>query len=52
MYVFDFEYIFFAVDTGEYDCLQAAVWECESGRDYRPGDRGDVCEYADGGGVL
>ena len=49
---FDFEYIFFAVDSGEYDCLQAAVRERESGGDYRAGDYGDVCEYGGGGGVL
>lgn len=52
MYVFDFEYFFFAVDTGEYDRLQAAVWECEPGGDYCAGDCGNGGEYGGGGGVL
>ena len=42
VYVFDFEYFLVAADTCEYDCLQAAVRECESGRDYCAGDCCDV----------
>ena len=49
---FDFEYFFPAVDTGEYDCVQKPVWQCEPGRDYCAGNCGDVCQYVDGGGVL
>ena len=38
--------------TGEYDCVQTAVRERESGGDYCTGDCGDICEYINGGGVL
>ena len=52
VYVFDIKYFIFAADTGEYDCVPAAVREREPGGDYRAGDCGDVCQYGGGGGVL
>lgn len=36
MYVSDFEYFFFAADTCQYDCVPAAVRECEPGGNNAP----------------
>ena len=52
VHVFDIEYFFPAVDTSEYDRLQAAIRQCEPGGDHCLGDCCDVCEYGGGGGVL
>jgi hypothetical protein len=38
VHILDTEYFFVAVNTRQYDCSQAAVRECESGRDYCAGD--------------
>lgn len=52
MYLFDFEYIFPAINPGQHHRLPHAVWQCESDGDRRARDRGDDGEHAGGGGVL
>lgn len=47
MYVFDYEYLIPATDSGECDCLQKPVRECES-----DGNCGYGGEYGGSDGVL